>query len=333
MFYMPFADEGASLSRAARESSMAGALAGIGDYLALTKPRVMSLAVFTAVVGQLAAQRHLDPASGFAALLFIAIGAGAAGALNMWYDADVDVVMSRTAGRPIPSGRVSPRAALIFGLMTAAVSVIGLALFANAAAASLLAFTIFFYVVIYTMWLKRWTPQSIVIGGAAGAAPPAIGWIAASGQAGLEPVILFLIIFLWTPPHFWASSLNRAGDYVRAGIPALPVVSGEAETHRQIVTGFPPALAAWFRRRVVRIDRSRTRRHHDRARIAIGLKLAKATEGRESIVRVFHLLPGLSIRRPADRKTRLNVELKPTACSRDAESATRHRVPICGSSQ
>jgi protoheme IX farnesyltransferase len=167
--------------------------------------------------------------------LCIAIGAGAAGALNMWYDADIDAVMSRTAQRPIPAGKVLPREALAFGVTLAAGSIAVLGLVANWLAALLLAFTIFFYVVIYTAWLKRATPQNIVIGGAAGAFPPMIGWAAASGAIGLESVLLFLIIFFWTPPHFWALSLWRADDYARAGIPMLPVVAGRAETRRQIL--------------------------------------------------------------------------------------------------
>jgi protoheme IX farnesyltransferase len=224
---MPLANEGVP--------AIAASLARVGDYLALTKPRVMSLVVFTAVVGLVAAPGHRDPVAGLIAILCIALGAGAAGALNMWYDADVDALMSRTAARPIPRGRVAPREALAFGLATAAVSVIVLGLVTNAAAASLLAFTIFFYIVVYSMWLKRSTPQSIVIGGAAGASPPVIAWIAATGQVGFLPLILFLIVFFWTPPHFWALSLNRADDYVRAGIPALPVISGERETRRQIL--------------------------------------------------------------------------------------------------
>jgi heme o synthase len=178
---------------------------------------------------------HLHPVLGFAALLCIAIGAGAAGALNMWYDADVDAVMSRTSRRPIPAGRVLPREALAFGLTLAIASIAVLGLVANWLAASLLAFTIFFYVAIYTMWLKRTTPQNIVIGGAAGAFPPMIGWAAGTSTIGLESVLLFLIIFFWTPPHFWALSLWRAQDYARAGIPMLPVVAGHAETRRQIL--------------------------------------------------------------------------------------------------
>ncbi len=209
--------------------------ASVGDYVALMKPRVMSLVVFTALVGLMVAPGHLHPVLGFAALLCIAIGAGAAGALNMWFDADVDAVMSRTSRRPIPAGRVLPREALSFGMMLAFGSVAVLGLVANWLAACLLAFTIFFYVAIYTMRLKRATPQNIVIGGAAGAFPPMIGWAAATGTIGLESVLLFLIIFFWTPPHFWALSLWRADDYARAGIPMLPVVAGYAETRRQIL--------------------------------------------------------------------------------------------------
>jgi len=210
-------------------------LATVGDYVALMKPRVMSLVVFTALVGLMVTPGHLHPVLGFAALLCIAIGAGAAGALNMWYDADVDAVMSRTSQRPIPAGRVLPREALAFGLTLAIGSIAVLGLVANWLAASLLAFTIFFYVAIYTMWLKRATSQNIVIGGAAGAFPPMIGWAAATGTLGLEPALLFLIIFFWTPPHFWALSLWRAPEYARAGIPMLPVVAGQAETRRQIL--------------------------------------------------------------------------------------------------
>ena len=194
----------------------------------------MSLVVFTALVGLLVAPGHLDPLIGFVALLCIAAGAGAAGVLNMWYDADIDAVMTRTAIRPIPRGRVSRAEALAFGLVLAAGSIAVLGSAVNIAAAALLAFTIFFYVVVYTMWLKRRTPQNIVIGGAAGAFPPVIGWVTANGGIGLEPLILFLIIFLWTPPHFWALSLNRVGEYSRAGVPMLPVVARTTETKRQI---------------------------------------------------------------------------------------------------
>jgi protoheme IX farnesyltransferase len=195
----------------------------------------MSLVVFTALVGMMVTPGHVHPVIGFASLLCIAIGAGAAGALNMWYDADIDAIMSRTAQRPIPAGSVLPREALAFGVTLAVGSVAVLGLVANWLAASLLAFTIFFYVVIYTAWLKRTTPQNIVIGGAAGAFPPMIGWAAATGAIGLESVLLFLLIFFWTPPHFWALSLWRADDYARAGIPMLPVVSGRPETRRQIL--------------------------------------------------------------------------------------------------
>jgi heme o synthase len=209
--------------------------ASVGDYVELMKPRVMSLVVFTALVGLMVTPDHLHPVLGFAALLCIAIGAGAAGALNMWFDADVDAVMSRTARRPIPAGRVLPQEALAFGMTLAFGSVAVLGLVANWLAAALLAFTIFFYVAIYTMRLKRATPQNIVIGGAAGAFPPMIGWAAATGTVGLESVLLFLIIFFWTPPHFWALSLWRGEDYARAGIPMLPVVAGYPETRRQIL--------------------------------------------------------------------------------------------------
>ncbi|MPZ56072.1 MAG: protoheme IX farnesyltransferase [Rhizobiales bacterium] len=210
-------------------------MAGVGDYIALMKPRVMSLVVFTAFVGYAVAPLHVHPVIGFAALLCIAIGAGAAGALNMWYDADIDARMRRTAGRPIPAGRVTPGEALAFGITLATFSVVLLGLLVNVIAAGLLAFTILFYVVIYTMWLKRSTPQNIVIGGAAGAFPPMIGWAAATGGLAVEPILLFLIIFFWTPPHFWALSLYSAEDYQRAGVPMLPVVSGERETRRQIL--------------------------------------------------------------------------------------------------
>ena len=205
------------------------------DFLALMKPRVMSLAVFTALVGLIIAPGDLDPLLGSIAVLAIAAGAGAAGVLNMCYDADIDAVMARTAMRPIPRGTVSRLEALAFGLVLAgsAVAVLGIA--GNIKAAGLLAFTILFYVFVYTVWLKRRTAQNIVIGGAAGALPPVIGWVATSGDIGLEPLILFLIIFFWTPPHFWALSLNRTDEYARAGIPMLPVVAGRAATTWQIL--------------------------------------------------------------------------------------------------
>ena len=210
-------------------------IAGVGDYLELMKPRVMSLVVFTALVGLVVAPGHVHPVIGLTALICIAVGAGAAGALNMWYDADIDARMGRTAARPVPAGRLLPGDALAFGVTLAGFSVVVLGLLVNVLAAVLLAATIAFYVVVYTMWLKRSTPQNIVIGGAAGAFPPMIGWAAVTGSLSVEPVLLFLIIFFWTPPHFWALSLYRAEDYARAGVPMLPVVAGERETRRQIL--------------------------------------------------------------------------------------------------
>jgi protoheme IX farnesyltransferase len=205
-----------------------------GDFLELLKPGVMSLVVFTAFVGLVAAPGTPNPFLAIVAIVAIAAGAGASGALNMWYDADIDAIMSRTAKRPIPSGRIGRGEALSFGIVLAALSVMTLGVLANWLAASLLAFTIFFYVVIYTMWLKRSTPQNIVIGGAAGAFPPMVGWAAVTGHIGIESVLLFLIIFLWTPPHFWALALFKKGDYDIAGIPMMPNVAGEASTKRQI---------------------------------------------------------------------------------------------------
>src|ERR1700724_2866904 len=245
---MSLARRGINLMQINR-SILRGSHANIGDYVALTKPRVMSLVVFTALVGLLVAPGGIDPFAGVVALVCIAAGAGAAGALNMWYDADIDAVMARTAMRPIPSGRVSRSEALVFGLMLGMCAILALGTLLNMAAAALLAFTIFFYVVVYTIWLKRRTPQNIVIGGAAGALPPVIGWAAVTGDIGYEPLILFLIIFLWTPPHFWALSLNLAGEYARAGVPMLPVVAGRAETKRQIlfysVLLVPISLIPW----------------------------------------------------------------------------------------
>jgi len=249
---MSLASEGADLvtplrAQAARPEP---SLAGVDDYVALMKPRVMSLVVFTALVGLLVAPGHLHPFIGFTALLCIAVGAGASGALNMWYDADIDAVMTRTARRPIPAGRVEPGEALAFGVTLAVGSVVVLGLLVNPLAGFLLAVTIGFYVLVYTMWLKRSTPQNIVIGGAAGAFPPMIGWAAVTGDITLAPVLMFLIIFLWTPPHFWALSLLKSDDYARAGIPMLPVVAGHDETRRQILlytlvlvpAGVAPAL-------------------------------------------------------------------------------------------
>ena len=221
-------------SRAPRAADLAG-FADVGDYVALLKPRVMSLVVFTALVGLVRAPGDLHPVLAFTALLCIAVGAGAAGCLNMWWDADIDARMTRTMGRPIPAGRVQPGEALAFGLVLAVFSVVMLGLTVGMLAAALLAFTIFFYAVIYTMWLKRLTPQNIVIGGAAGALPPVIAWAAATGSIGLESLLLFLIVFFWTPPHFWALALLRKDEYARAGVPMLPVVAGDDATRRQIL--------------------------------------------------------------------------------------------------
>jgi protoheme IX farnesyltransferase len=209
----------------------------------------MALAVFTAFVGMMVAPGRVDPLLGFVAILAIATGAGAAGVLNMWYDADIDRLMKRTAMRPIPRGKISRTEALAFGLALAGSSVAALAFVVDIEAASLLAFAVFFYVAVYTMWLKRQTPQNIVIGGAAGALPPVIGWAAATGYVGLEPLILFLIIFLWTPPHFWALALTRVDEYARAGVPMLPVVAGRSATAKQIFVYslllLPVSIAPW----------------------------------------------------------------------------------------
>ena len=214
------------------EAGLSEAMAG--DYFALLKPRVMSLVIFTAFVGMVAAPGGINPIVGITAILAIAVGAGASGALNMWYDADVDRLMTRTAKRPVPAGIVAPNEALVFGLVLSVLSVLTLGVLVNWVAGALLAFTIFFYAVVYTMWLKRSTPQNIVIGGAAGAFPPMIGWACVTGSVSLESVLLFLIIFLWTPPHFWALALFKSDDYGKAGIPMMPNVAGEASTRRQI---------------------------------------------------------------------------------------------------
>lgn len=205
------------------------------DYFALLKPRVMSLVVFTAAVGLLVAPVGVNPVIGFASILFIALGAGASGALNMWWDADIDAIMSRTVKRPVPNGRVTPKNAMITGLWLSVIAVGMLALTANLFAAALLAFTIFFYAVIYTMWLKRWTPQNIVIGGAAGAFPPMVGWAVATGGVSVESVAMFLLIFMWTPPHFWALSLFMNDDYTKAGVPMLTVTHGTRVTRNNIL--------------------------------------------------------------------------------------------------
>ncbi|MEZ5841991.1 MAG: heme o synthase [Hyphomicrobiales bacterium] len=216
------------------EVTGAPAIASVADYIALLKPRVMSLVVFTALTGMAVAPGHIHPVLGIVAILCIAIGAGASGALNMWYDADIDRIMTRTRGRPVPAGRVSADEALAFGLFLSVASVLVLGLAVGWAAASLLAFTIFFYVVVYTIGLKRRTPQNIVIGGAAGAFPPVVGWLAVTGTPSLDAILLFAIIFIWTPPHFWALALYKSGDYARAGVPMLPVVAGRDATRRQI---------------------------------------------------------------------------------------------------
>jgi protoheme IX farnesyltransferase len=216
--------------------------AEFGDYVALLKPRVMRLVVFTAVVGLVCAPAPVHPVIALAAVICIAVGAGAAGALNMWWDSDIDAVMGRTMGRPIPSGRVGREEALALGLALAGFSVVMLGLFANPAAAGLLAFTIFFYVVVYSMWLKRATPQNIVIGGAAGALPPVIGWSVATGGVAAESLAMFALIFLWTPPHFWALALFRNDDYARAGVPMLPVTNGARATRNHIL-GYAVVLA------------------------------------------------------------------------------------------
>ncbi len=223
--------------------------AGVGDYIAILKPRVMSLVVFTGLVGLAAAPGHLHPVLAAVAVLCIAVGAGAAGAINMWYDRDIDAIMRRTAARPLPSGRMMPGEALGFGVVLAVGAVLTMALAVNWAAAGLLALTIVFYIFVYTIWLKRRTPQNIVIGGAAGAFPPLIGWAAVTGDIGWGAVALFAIIFFWTPPHFWALSLYSADDYARAGVPMLPVVAGPRETKRQMLLYtlmlWPVSIAPW----------------------------------------------------------------------------------------
>jgi protoheme IX farnesyltransferase len=207
----------------------------VADFWQLLKPRVMSLVIFTGFVGMFLAPGEMHPLLFVISLFAIAAGAGASGAINQWYDRDIDAIMERTRGRPVPSGAVEPAEALSFGLVISTLSVLLLGLASNWLAAGLLAFTIFFYGVIYTIWLKRSTPQNIVIGGAAGALPPVIGWAAVTGSLSIEPLILFAVIFMWTPPHFWALALFRNDDYLRASVPMMPVVAGEAETRRQIL--------------------------------------------------------------------------------------------------
>ena len=213
------------------------------DILALTKPRVMSLVVFTGLCGLLAAPQAIHPVLGFTAVLCIALGAGAAGALNQWYEADLDALMKRTAGRPLPAGRMSRDTALHFGVGLSAFSVLLMGLAVNLLAAAILLVSILFYVLVYTVWLKRRTPQNIVVGGAAGAFPPVIGWAAATGEIGALPLLLFALVFLWTPPHFWSMSLFSRTDYAKAGVPMLPVVAGLRRT-RQLVALYTVPMAA-----------------------------------------------------------------------------------------
>jgi protoheme IX farnesyltransferase len=244
--------DGLQMAGTGREAlaASAGAGASVGDFIRLLKPRVMSLVVFTGFIGVIAAPDAIHPVLAAVAVLCIAVAAGAAGAINMWYDRDIDAVMTRTCARPIPAGRVEPAEALAFGIVLSlfAVALMGLAI--NWLAAGLLASATLFYVFVYTIWLKRRTPQNIVIGGAAGAFPPMIGWAAATGQLGIEPIMLFLLIFMWTPPHFWALALYRTGDYARAGVPMLPVVAGPRTTKLQMLIYtlalLPVALAPWY---------------------------------------------------------------------------------------
>ena len=228
--------------------AMAGE-AQVSDYVALLKPRVMSLVVFTGLVGLVVAPGNIHPVLGAVAILCIAVAAGASGAINMWYDRDIDALMSRTENRPVPAGRMAPGEALGFGVVLAVGSVTVMALAINWTAAALLALTIGFYIFVYTIWLKRRTPQNIVIGGAAGAFPPMVGWAAVTGDVALGSIALFALIFMWTPPHFWALSLYRQDDYKRAGVPMLPVVAGPRETRKQIllysILLMPVSLAPW----------------------------------------------------------------------------------------
>ena len=264
----------------------------VGDYVQLMKPRVMSLVVFTALVGLVAAPGTIHPLMALIAILAITIGAGASGALNMWYDADIDARMARTAARPIPRGHVTASDALAFGAFLSAASVLTLGVLVNWTAGALLAFTIAFYIFVYTMWLKRRTPQNIVIGGAAGAFPPMIGWAAVTGSVSIESIVLFAIIFLWTPPHFWALALYRCRDYERVGVPMLPVAAGPDETRKQILiysvlyiaSSFAPvfvglggaaylfvavASGLWFMARAIQVWRVREGREADAAARAL----------------------------------------------------------------
>jgi protoheme IX farnesyltransferase len=271
-------------------------VASVGDFFALLKPRVMSLVLFTGVAGLILAPGHIHPATALTALLCIAVGAGASGALNMAYDADIDAVMTRTKNRPIPGGRITAATATSFGAIMAVASITVMGLLVNLVAAGLLAFTIAFYVFVYTIWLKRRTPQNIVIGGLAGALPPAIGWAAVTGSLAVPPLVLVAIIFLWTPPHFWALSLYRAEDYARARVPMLPVVAGKRATRRQIViytvimalAGLAPAalgfagplylaasagLGLWFLVQAVRVARETDEVREPQARRLFGVSI------------------------------------------------------------
>ncbi len=236
------AESNVGLSKTGKQHEFAGSLAMPYDYFVLLKPRVMSLVVFTAFVGLIMAPGNIHPFIALVAISAIAVGAGAAGALNMWYDADIDAIMSRTSNRPIPAGIVAPVSALTFGILMAFMSVMTLGVLVNWLSATLLAFTIFFYVIVYSHWLKRSTPQNIVIGGAAGAFPPVIGWVAVTNSIGIESIILFAIIFVWTPPHFWSLALLRSDEYKKAGIPMMPVVAGNRSTQNQIF-GYSIVLA------------------------------------------------------------------------------------------
>ena len=230
---------------ASRAYPVAAVAADWRDFLALTKPRVLTLVVFTGLCGLLAAPQAINPVIGFTAILCIALGAGAAGALNQWYEADLDAMMARTANRPLPAGRMDRQSALHFGVGLAAFSVILMGLAVNVLSAAILAISILFYVLVYTVWLKRRTPQNIVIGGAAGAFPALIGWAAATGRVETLPVLLFALVFLWTPPHFWALALFINSDYARAGVPMLPAVAGRRATRIQIMLyTVPMAIAA-----------------------------------------------------------------------------------------
>jgi protoheme IX farnesyltransferase len=238
-----------AISTETADAAVPAAGARVADFIELLKPRVMSLVVFSGFAGLMVAPGALHPVLATVAVLCIAVGAGASGAINMWYDRDIDAIMQRTRKRPIPAGRVDPQEAVTFGIVLAIGAVTMMALAVNWLAAGLLALTIAFYVFVYTMWLKRRTPQNIVIGGAAGAFPPMIGWAAVTGQISLASIALFLLIFMWTPPHFWALALYRTGDYAKAGVPMLPVVAGARATKAQMlvytVLLVPIALAPW----------------------------------------------------------------------------------------